>query len=81
MAEAIFSIPIPQGKMHLIQKQKEYIDELFHKGIISDYSVSQDKKTVWVTFAGKTVKEAALLMEDFPLAGFMEYHFIPTEVQ
>ena len=78
--EAVFNATIPTELLYLIQKQKEYIDELFHQGIVSDYSVSRDKKVVWVTFVGKTAKEVALLMDGFPLINFIEYHFKTQEV-
>ena len=79
VVEVVFNMNIPQDLMCLIERQKGYIDELFHTGVILDYSVSRDKKTLWITFEGKTPEEVSGLMNDFPLFHYMSYHIRPME--
>jgi|GEM_PF-2590355 hypothetical protein len=79
VVEVNFNTDIPRNLMYLIENQKTYIEKLFHTGAILDYSLSRDKKTLWIIFNGKTPDEVTRLMEGFPLLPYMPYYIKSME--
>ncbi len=72
---------IPQESLPLIPKQRDHIDNMLSRKVISGYTASVDKRTLWLTFKNKTEQEVIEVIESFPLADFFEYTFKPVEVQ
>ena len=80
LVEITFTVHIPPESMYLIVKQQEYIDDMFTRRVITDYSVSKDIRTICLTFSEVSLDEATFLLDNFPLVNFMKYRFKPVEV-
>ena len=62
-----------QEFMLLIPQQREFIDEMFNSGVISNYTLAMDRSKLWVTFVAQNVREVRQILDDFPIAEHIEY--------
>lgn len=78
MNEFMVEVKLPgaltQEFILLIPSQREFIDDMFNRGVISNYTLAMDRSKLWVTFAVQTAKEVKLIMDDFPIADYIEYN-------
>jgi muconolactone delta-isomerase len=57
----------------LIPSQRTQINALMEKGIISSYSLSTDRKILWVTLLATSVDAVEKTLRMIPLFKFMQY--------
>ena len=67
MVEVTLPESLTQEFMMLIPSQREYIDDMFNRGIISGYTLAMDRSKLWVTFVAKNVREVRQVMDAFPI--------------
>lgn len=73
MAEFVLPGFLSQAFIELIPQQREYINELFEKGMITGYSLSADRHKLWVTFAAGSKSEVESLVRNFPIYQYVQY--------
>ena len=73
MVEVTLPESLTQEFMMLIPSQREYIDDMFNRGIISGYTLAMDRSKLWVTFVAKNVREVRQVMDAFPIVDYIEY--------
>ena len=73
MVEVTLPESLTQEFMMLIPSQREYIDDMFNRGVISGYTLAMDRSKLWVTFVAKNVREVREVMDSFPIADYIEY--------
>lgn len=59
--------------LSLIPSQRAYINKLMGRGIVSTYTLSLDRTTLWVTMFGDNIIDIESYLEKFPMKGFMEF--------
>jgi hypothetical protein len=64
---------LSQAFVELIPQQREFINEMFDKGIITGYSLALDRSKVWVTFAATNAVEVEKVIKRFPVYHYIEY--------
>lgn len=57
----------------LIPRQRTVVDELMQKGIITSYSLSADRSTLWVTLLASSQDAAEKTLRMMPLYHNMQY--------
>jgi len=57
----------------LIPKQREYIDEMFNRGVISNYTLAMDRSKLWVTMVVPALSDVRQILDEFPIAEHIEY--------
>ena len=57
----------------LIPAQRDLINDLMNKGFITDVSLSQDRKKLWLLVVSESEEEIRTIMKEFPLIKFMKY--------
>jgi hypothetical protein len=62
----------PEEFFSLIPAQRAYCNQLIRKGVITSYSLSLDRSSLWVTLRGHSEEEVAGVVEKFPLIRWME---------
>ena len=73
MVEVFLPGSLSQEYISLIPKQREYIDDMFSRGVISSYTLAMDRSKLWVTFSLQTVRDVKQIMNDFPIADYVDY--------
>ena len=73
MVEVKLPESMTQEFMLLIPQQREFIDEMFNSGVISNYTLAMDRSKLWVTFVAQNVREVRQILDDFPIAEHIEY--------
>ncbi len=58
----------------LIPRQRAQVDELMQKGIITSYSLSADRSTLWMTLLASSQDAAEKTLQMMPLYRYMQYH-------
>lgn len=56
----------------LIPKQRAHINDLMDRGKVIMYSLSMDRKSLWVIISAKSQKNAEIIISEFPLNRFMK---------
>ena len=56
----------------LIPSQRAYINKLMGRGIVSTYTLSQDRTSLWIIMFGETQSEVQEYVDKFPMRDFME---------
>jgi hypothetical protein len=51
----------------LIPKQRSYVKKMMGEGVISNYSLSYDRRKLWVVINADTPQEAKAIIESFPI--------------
>jgi len=57
----------------LIPQQREYLDNMFNRGVIANYTLAMDRSKLWVTMVVQSAKDVRQIMDDFPIADYIEY--------
>jgi ribulose kinase len=73
MVEVSLPEALTQEFILLIPGQRQYIDDMFNRGVISNYTLAMDRSKLWVTMVVQTVKDVRQIMDDFPIADYIEY--------
>jgi muconolactone delta-isomerase len=60
----------------LIPEQRAQINRLMEKGIITSYSLSADRGTLWVTLLATSREAAEITLRMMPLFKFMRYEIV-----
>ena len=60
----------------LIPEQRAQINRLMEKGIITSYSLSADRGTLWVTLLATSVEAVEKTLRMMPLYKFMRYEIV-----
>lgn len=60
----------------LIPSQRIQINRLMEKGIITGYSLSADRGTLWVTLLATSVEAVDITLRMMPLFKFMRYDIV-----
>ncbi len=75
MTSYMVSITMPDHKdgefLSLIPAQRQHVDRLMEKGVISSYTLSADRTRLWVTLSASSGDEAREITAEFPLRKFM----------
>jgi hypothetical protein len=73
MAVIQFSSPFSMEFTSLIPEQRIHINRLMEQGIITSYSLSADRRTLWMTLLASSTGEAEKVLGKMPLFRFMRY--------
>ena len=73
MVEVNLPEALTQEFILLIPSQREYMDDMFNRGVISNYTLSMDRSKLWVTMIVQTVKDVRQIMDEFPIVDYIEY--------
>jgi hypothetical protein len=57
----------------LIPKQRSFVKKMMSEGVISNYSLSFDRKKLWVVINADTPLEAKTIVESFPIYNHIKY--------
>jgi muconolactone delta-isomerase len=60
----------------LIPSQRIQINRLMEKGIITSYSLSSDRGTLWVTLLATSMEAVEITLRMMPLFKFMRYDIV-----
>ncbi len=60
----------------LIPNQRTQISRLMEKGIITSYSLSANRETLWVTMFATSVEAVEITLRMMPLFKFMHYDVV-----
>ena len=74
MVEVKLPESLSQEFILLIPRQREYIDDMFNRGVVSSYTLAMDRSKLWVTFVAKTAREVRQVMEGFPIVDYIDYN-------
>jgi hypothetical protein len=71
-----FGLPafLSQAFVELIPQQREFINTMFERGVITGYSLAADRSKLWVTFSGNNEDEVVRVIKSFPIYHYVEYH-------
>ena len=72
IAEIDLINPYSEDFVSLIPFQREKIDAMMGEGVIVAYSLSLDRKKLWVTFIAESESDVYELISTFPLIEYME---------
>jgi hypothetical protein len=57
----------------LIAQQRMQVDDMMEKGIITSYSLSADRGTMWIAIIASSYEEIRKTLQSMPLHKFMRY--------
>ncbi len=60
----------------LIPEQRAQVNQLMEKGIITSYSLSSDRKTLWMTLLASSQEVVEEMLRTMPLFKFMRYDIV-----
>jgi|WetSurMetagenome_2_1015567.scaffolds.fasta_scaffold146584_2 hypothetical protein len=60
----------------LIPKQREEVNRLMEKGILTSYSLSLDRTTLWMTLLATSTEAVESTLRIMPLYRFMNYEIL-----
>ncbi len=55
----------------LIPEQRKCVDRLMEQGLITSYTLSEDRTKLWVTLNAESIDAAREAIDEFPLRRFM----------
>lgn len=61
----------------LIPSQRQHISRLLKKGDVVNYSLSYDRKKLWMVIAAVSEKEVHTIIQSFPVRNYIGYSIIP----
>ncbi len=73
MVEIDLPALMTQQFMSLIPSQRTMVNELMSQGKIDSYTLSLDRRRLWVIFLADTELEVSDLLEDFPIYPYCEF--------
>jgi hypothetical protein len=71
-----FLSPFNEEFTSLIPEQRAKINLLMEKGTIISYSLSADRRTLWITLLAKSPEEVEQTLRMMPLFKFMRYDIV-----
>jgi hypothetical protein len=71
-----FTTSMSEEFASFIPDQRAQINRLMEKGIITSYSLSADRGTLWVTLLATSVEAAEITLKMMPLFKFMRYEIV-----
>jgi hypothetical protein len=71
-----FSALLSEEFLALIPQQRMQINYLMEKRVITSYSLSADRGTLWVTMLATSREDAAKTIRLMPLFKFMQYDIV-----
>jgi hypothetical protein len=71
-----FATSLSEEFASLVPDQRAQINRLMEKGIITSYSLSADRGTLWVTLLATSVEAAEITLRMMPLFKFMRYEIV-----
>jgi hypothetical protein len=71
-----FITPFNEEFIALLPGQRAQINRLMEKGIITSYSLSADRGTLWVTLLATSLEAVEKTLQMMPLFKFMRYDVI-----
>ena len=57
----------------LIPKQRAFVKKMMNEGVISNYSLSSDRKKLWVIINAATRFDAHNIIGSFPISNYIRY--------
>ena len=73
MVTIAFPADLDEEFISLIPRQRAMVNALMGKGIITSYSLSVDRRTLWVTMMGGSEGNILETMQQMPLFRFMSF--------
>jgi muconolactone delta-isomerase len=73
MVTITFPKDIDDEFMALVPRQRAMVNELMGKGIITSYSLSSNRQTLWVTLVADSEARVLAMIHQMPLFRFMEF--------
>jgi hypothetical protein len=64
---------IGEDFIHLIPRQRASISKLMKRGVITNYSLSFDRRKLWIVLNAETMKDAKLILASFPIFSYITY--------
>jgi hypothetical protein len=71
-----FAASFNEEFVNLIPDQRAQINRFMEKGIITSYSLSADRGTLWVTLIATSLEAAEKTLRMMPLFKFMHYDIV-----
>lgn len=68
-----FTSSLTQEFAALVPEQRAQINKLMEKGIVTSYSLSADRGTLWITLLATSEEGVEKTLKMMPLYTFMEY--------
>ena len=62
--------------LSLIPSQRAYINKLMGRGVVSTYTLSLDRTTLWVTMFGDSSVDIEAYLDRFPMKDFMDFEIV-----
>jgi muconolactone delta-isomerase len=59
--------------VQLIPRQRQMVNELLHKEVITSYTLSSNRSRLWVTFAAPSEDAVLDILGRFPIRRFMRF--------
>ena len=88
MAIIQFTSSIDEDVISLIDQQHAYVHDLMEKGALINYSLSANRKTLWMNLLAASTEDVEKMLRKMPLSAFMRYeivelmfHSSPTSIQ
>ena len=72
MVTITFPVEFDDEFISLIPPQRAMVNELMGKGIITSYSLSASRQTLWVTMVTKSEEHVLATLQQMPLFRFMD---------
>ena len=73
MVTITFSDEIGDDFISLIPQQRAQVNELMGKGILTSYSLSINRQTLWMTMMGASEERIVETLRQMPLYRFMQF--------
>jgi muconolactone delta-isomerase len=71
-----FSVSFNEEFASLIPSQRTEVSRLMEKGILTSYSLSLDRETLWMTLLAASSEAVETILKMMPLYKFMHYEII-----
>lgn len=76
MRKYMIDIDLPEEMtkefLSLIPKQRKVVDNLVQDGVIDNYTLSFDRKKLWIVMNAQNENSAMDILSTFPLIGYMQ---------
>jgi hypothetical protein len=71
-----FLVAFHEEFVSLIPSQRNEINRLMEEGILTDYCLSSDRDTLWMTIRAESSNAVAAILKTMPLIKFMRYEIV-----
>lgn len=59
--------------IRLIPQQRAFVNRLMKEGVIANYSLSYDRRKLWVVINAETSSDANTIIESFPIFNYITF--------